>query len=157
MNAAVRSFFVVAVVAVATWGEGGATAASLLVQHVLLAAGFVAAAVVFPGGAYEPSRGPSAAWLVFAVLAGVGAVVAPCAYAAWLVLVEIVAFGTMVWLASGDPPALARVLPLAVALLASAHGLAAVVQKLSGSPRPAWHSKSAPRWRRCFLLALTPS
>ena len=136
MNAAVRSFFVVAIVAVATWGEGGATAASLLVQHVLLAA-FVVAAVVFPGGAYAPSRGPSAAWLVFAVLAGAGAAVAPCAYAAWLVLVEIVAFGTMVWLASGDPPALARALPSAVALLASAHGLAAVVQKFSGSPRPA--------------------
>jgi O-antigen ligase/cytochrome c-type biogenesis protein CcmH/NrfG len=137
MSAAVRACFVVAVVAVATLGEGGAAASSLLVQHLLLAAAVLAFAVVFPGAAYAPSRGPSAAWLSFAVLAAAGAMVAPYAYAAWLVLVEIVAFGALVWLASGDPPALFRILPSAVALLASAHGLVAVVQKLSGSPRPA--------------------
>ncbi len=137
MSAAVRAFFVVAVVAVATLGEGGAAASSLLVQHLLLAAACLVFAVAFPAAAYAPSRGPSAAWLSFAVLAAAGAVVAPYAYAAWLVLVEIVGFGTLVWLAAGDPPALFPVLPPAVAALASAHGLAAVVQKLSGSPRPA--------------------
>lgn len=137
MSGALRASFVVAVVAVATLGEGGAAPASLLVQHLLLAAACAAFAVAFPGAAYAPSRGPTAAWLAFAVLAAAGAMVAPYAYAAWLVLVEIVAFGTLVWLASGDPPALLRVLPSAVALLASAHGLAAIAQKLSGSPRPA--------------------
>jgi O-antigen ligase/cytochrome c-type biogenesis protein CcmH/NrfG len=137
MSAALRAFFVVAVVAVATLGEGGATATSLLVQHLVLAAACVTFAAALPGAGYAPSRGPSAAWLAFAVLAAAGAMVAPYAYAAWLVLVEIVAFGTLVWLASGDPPALLRVLPSAVALLAAAHGLAAIVQKLSGSPRPA--------------------
>jgi O-antigen ligase len=137
MRAAVRGFFVVAVVAVATLGEGGAAASSLLIQHLLLAAACLTFAVLIPGADHAPPRGPAVAWLSFAVLAAAGAVTAPYAYAAWLVLVEIVAFGTLVWLASGDPSALFRVLPAAVALLASGHGLAAIVQRLSGSPRPA--------------------
>jgi O-antigen ligase len=137
MSVGARGIFVVAVVAVATLGEGGASASSLLVQHLLLAAACPTFAAVIPAPAHGPSRGPAAAWLAFAALAAVGAVTAPYAYAAWLVLVEIVAFGTLVWLASGDPSALFRVLPWAVALLASAHGLAAIVQRLSGSPRPA--------------------
>ena len=137
MSAQVRALVVVAVVAVATFGEGGASASSLLVSHLLLAAAFAVFAVLFPDSAYAPSREPSWAWLGFAALAGAGAVVAPYAYAAWLVLIEILAFGTMFWLACGDPPALNRILPPAVAVLASAHGLAAVVQKFSGSPRPA--------------------
>ena len=132
-----RAFVVVAVIAVATLGEGGASASSLLVSHLLLATAFAAFAIFFPDLAFAPSRGPSWAWLCFAALAGAGAVVAPYAYAAWLVLIEILAFGTLFWLACGDPPALNRILPPAVAVLASAHGLAAVVQKFSGSPRPA--------------------
>lgn len=137
MTALVRALVVVAVVGVATFGEGGAAASSLLVSHLLLAAAFAAFVVLFPESAHAPSRGPSQAWLCFAALAAAGAVVAPYAYAAWLVLIEILAFGTMAWLASGDPPALARMLPAAVALLASGHGIAAIVQKISGSPRPA--------------------
>ena len=137
MSALVRAFVVVTVVAVATFGEGGASASSLLVSHLLLAAALAVFAVFFPHSAFAPSRGPSWAWLCFAALAGAGAVVAPYAYAAWLVLIEILAFGTLFWLACGDPPALNRILPPAVAVLASAHGLAAVVQKFSGSPRPA--------------------
>ena len=137
MSAQARAFVVVFVIAVATFGEGGASASSLLVSHLLLAAALAVFAVFFPHSAFAPSRGPSWAWLCFAALAGAGAFVAPYAYAAWLVLIEILAFGTMFWLACGDPPALNRIFPPAVAVLASAHGLAAVVQKFSGSPRPA--------------------
>ncbi len=137
MTARARAFVVVAVVAVATLGDGGASAYSLLVSHLLLAGAFAVFAIFFPEVAYAPSRGPSWAWLGFAALAGVGALVAPYAYAAWLVLIEILAFGTLFWLASGAPKALERILPPAMAVLAGAHGLAAVVQKFSGSPRPA--------------------
>jgi O-antigen ligase len=137
MSATVRALAVAAVVAVATLGEGGGSAQGLLATHLLLATAFAVAAVAFPAATHVPSRGPSFAWLAFALLLGAGAVAAPYAYAAWLVVVEIVAFGTLAWLASADPSAVARVLPWVVALLASGHGLTAVVQKLSGSPRPA--------------------
>jgi tetratricopeptide (TPR) repeat protein len=62
---------------------------------------------------------------------------APYAYAAGLTMVELIAFGALFWLASGDPKTLARPLAPAVAVLASMHGIVAVVQKISGSPRPA--------------------
>ena len=137
MTASVRAFVVVAVVAVATLGEGGASAPSLLVSHLLLAAAVAVFAVVLPGAAHAPSRGPAWAWLGFAALVGVGAVVAPYAYAAWLVLIELLAFGTLCWLASGAPLALNRIFPAALAVLATAHGLAAVAQRFSGSARPA--------------------
>jgi len=136
MTATLRASFVVAVVALATWGEGGASAGALLVTHVLLAVA-VAACVAGRGAGSVPSFRPTAAWLVFAALAGLGALAAPYAYAAWLVLVEILAFGSLVWLASGDPVALARRLTPACAVLAVAHGTLAIVQRVSGSPRPA--------------------
>jgi O-antigen ligase len=137
MRAWARAFAVVALIAVATLGEGGASAASLVVAHVLLAGAFAVFSVFVPDPAYGPSRGPSRAWLCFAALAAAGAFVAPYAYAAWLVLLEILAFGTLCWLASGAPSFLDRILPAAIAALASAHGLAAVVQRFAGSPRPA--------------------
>jgi O-antigen ligase len=137
MTAGARAFSVVAVVAVATWGEGGAAALSLVVAHLLLAAAVAVFAVILPDAAYAPSKGPALAWLGFAVLAGAGAVVAPYAYAAWLTLVEIVAFGALYWLASGNPLVLSSILAPAFAALASVHGIVAVVQKLSGSARPA--------------------
>jgi len=135
MRGIVRAACVVAVVAVATLGEGGASAWSLLAQHLLVAA--AVSVFAWPAADFVPSRGPTTAWLTFALLAAAGAVAAPYAYAAWLVLVEIAVFGAVVWLASGTPAALARVLPPAVAVLAASHGLAAVVQRVSGSPRPA--------------------
>ncbi len=137
MTGRAKAFVVVAVIAVATLGEGGASAYSLLVSHLLLAGAVAMFAIFFPGSGYAPSRGPTWAWLCFAALAAAGAFAAPYAYAAWLVLIEILAFGTLFWLASGAPKALDRLLPPAIAALASAHGLAAVVQKFSGSPRPA--------------------
>ena len=137
MTGRFRAAWVVAVVALATFGEGGAAASTLLAVHLLLAAAIASAVLVFPAAATVPSRGPSTAWLVFAVLAAAGGVLAPYAYAAWLVLVEIVAFGSMAWLSSGAAAELARALPAAVAVLASAHSVAAVAQRIAGNPRPA--------------------
>jgi O-antigen ligase len=137
MSAFVRAAFVVAVVAIATLGEGGASATSLVVQHLVLAIAVAAGAVLLEPADHAPSRAPAIAWLAFAGLAALGAFVAPYAYAAWLVLVEILAFGVLAWIASAGAVVLARVLPPAIALLATGHGLAAVVQKLRGDARPA--------------------
>jgi tetratricopeptide (TPR) repeat protein len=128
---------VVAVLGVATLGEGGAAAQSLVVSHLLLAVAVAACALLLREAEYAPARGPAVLWLAFAALAAVGACFAPYGYAAWRVLIELVAFASVFWLATGDPPALRKVLPPAVALLGAAHGLNAVVQKLSGSSRPA--------------------
>jgi len=132
-----RAAVAVSVIAVATLGEGGASASSLLVCHLLLAGAFASFLVFFPDPAYAPSRGPAWAWLGFAALAAMGAFVAPYAYAAWLVLIEILAFGILCWLASGAPKAIQGLFPPAIAVLASAHGLVAIVQRTAGSPRPA--------------------
>ena len=43
----------------------------------------------------------------------------------------------MAWLASGAPQTMARVLPPVLALLTAVHAVAAIVQKLTGTPRPA--------------------
>ena len=137
MSAAFRAAVVVAVVSIATLGEGGASATSLLLQHLLLAAGVAIAALAFPPSGHTPQRGPSIAWAVFVALAAAAAAAAPYAYAAWLVVVEIVAFSAMAWLAAGEPQATSRALPPAIALLAAAHGVTAVAQKLAGGARPA--------------------
>jgi tetratricopeptide (TPR) repeat protein len=95
MNATARAALVMGVVVVATFGEGGASAPSLLAQHLILAAAVVAA-VVWPGDTSSvPRRGPATAWLGFAGAVAVGALFVPYAYAAWLVLVEIAAFGVL--------------------------------------------------------------
>ena len=136
MSVRLRAFAVVAVVAVATFGEGGATAGSALATHVLLALAVAAAVFAFPVGTHAPAREPGASWLVFAVLAAASASLAPYAYAAWLVLIEILAFGSVAWLASGDPEASSRQLVPGVAILASIHGSVAVAQRISGNSRP---------------------
>jgi O-antigen ligase len=137
MSAAFRAAVVVAVVSIATLGEGGASATSLLLQHLLLAAGVAIAALALPPSGHAPQRGPSIAWAVFVALTAAAAAAAPYAYAAWLVVVEIVAFSAMAWLAAGEPQATARALAPAIALLAAAHGVTAVAQKLAGGARPA--------------------
>jgi O-antigen ligase len=137
MTSTVRSLCVIAVIGISTMGEGGAAASGLLVSHLLLAASVAAFAVFYPRSAYAPSRGPVLAWLCFAAFAAAGAVIAPYAYAAWLILVELIAFGALFWLACGDPSALARVLPAAIAVFASTHGIVALAERISGNPRPA--------------------
>ena len=137
MSGRVRAFAVAAVVAIATLGEGGAAASGLLAVHLLLAAAVVACVLLLPATASAPSRIPSTAWLAFVVMACLSAAVAPYAYAAWLVLVELLAFSTVVWLASGAPHAVAGLLTPVLALLAFAHGAMALAEKLSGTSRPA--------------------
>jgi O-antigen ligase len=132
-----RAAAVLGVLALATWGEGGASAPSLLATHLVLAAAVGAAVLALPCAGTRPAGAPAAAWVVFAVLAGASAAIAPYAYAAWLVVVEIIAFGSMVWLAAGAPAALTAGLPPVIALLATAHGVAATAQKLGGASRPA--------------------
>jgi len=137
MSGLVRGLLVAVILGVATLGEGGASAGSLVIQHVLLAIGVAAAVFLRPPAPFVPSKAPSLGWLAFACCAAAGAIVAPYGYAAWLVLIEVAAFGSVAWLAAGDPAAWTRVLPPAVALFAGAHGAAAVVQRFAGTARPA--------------------
>jgi O-antigen ligase/tetratricopeptide (TPR) repeat protein len=132
-----RALVVAALMAVATLGEGGAAAGSLVVQHVLLALAIAAVVLVVPPSSHVPAKAPALAWLAFAALAAAGAATAPYAYAAWLVMVEIVAFGALAWMAAGDPAAWRRIVPPAIAVVAAAHGVHAIVQELGGALRPA--------------------
>ncbi|HEX4824941.1 MAG TPA: O-antigen ligase family protein [Candidatus Polarisedimenticolaceae bacterium] len=132
-----RMAAVALVIAVATLGEGGASAASLVVQHVLIAAFAVGAVLVRREARFHVSPRVAAAWLVFAALVAAGALAAPYAYGAWLVVVEIGAFGTLVSLAAADPQAWARVVPPAVAALGALHGIVAIFEKVRGDARPA--------------------
>ena len=130
------AYVVALVAAIATTGDGGASPESLLVQHLLVAIAVVAALLGRRSGA-TPEGGPAKMWLAFAALAALGACVAPYAYAAWLVIVEILSFGAVAWLAASNPASMRRVLPPVVAIVASAHGVAAVIQRVSGAARPA--------------------
>ena len=137
MKGALRAAAVCAVVVVATWGEGGAAAPSLLATHLMVAIAMAMFVAVFPGESEAPSFRPAAAWLVFAACVAAGAMRAPYAYAAWLVMVELAAFASIVWLAAGNRLAVSHFLPPVVAVIAAAHGIGAVAERLRGSPRPA--------------------
>lgn len=137
MSGLVRAFVIAAVIGIATLGEGGASASSLVVQHVLLALGLAVCVFGLRPANATPAKGPAVGWLIFAALAAAGAAAAPYAYAAWLVMIEIVAFGTIAWMSAGDPAAWARIVPPVLACYAGAHGLVALVEKASGIARPA--------------------
>ena len=160
MNATVQAALVMSVVAVATLGEGGASAPSLLVQHLILAAAVVAAVVSPRDSSCVARRGPATVWLGFAGAVAIGALFVPYAFAAWLVLVEVAAFGVLAWLACGEPAALARLLPWGVAVLTVGHGLAALVQKAGGTTRPAstfLNPSHLGAWLAAGVLVLTSS
>lgn len=137
MRAWLRTAIVLAAVATATIGEGGATPAALLAQHLLIAAAVVACAAMRTPSTDVVSPGPARAWLAFAACAAAGALVAPYAYAAWLVLVEITAFGALAALAAGEPSTLASAIVPAVGVVGVVHALVAIAQRIGGEPRPA--------------------
>jgi O-antigen ligase len=137
MSARLRAVCVAVVVAAATLGEGGAAPSVLLGVHLVLAVGAAVFLISAHPSSSVPERAPAMAWAGFVVCVGFGALVAPYAYAAWLVIVEIAAFGALAWLACGESDTLARMLPPALAVVAGAHGVAAVAQRLAGASRPA--------------------
>ena len=137
MSGVARAGAVALVVAIATFGEGGASAGSLVAQHLLIALTAVVAVTARREATSSPSERVASAWLIFAGLVAVGAFAAPYAYGAWLVVVEITAFGTVAWLAAGDPDAWRRIVLPATVALGALHGVIAVVEKVGGEARPA--------------------
>ncbi len=137
MSGRLRAALILAVVAISTIGEGGASADSLLAVHLLLAAGVALFVFLVPEAPFVPDRSPSIAWLLFALVAAVSAAAAPYAYAAWLVLIEIAAFGSLVWLTCGEPDAVGAWLGPGVAALGAVHGTLAIAARVTGEQRPA--------------------
>jgi len=122
--------------ALATLGDGGMSPFSLLAQHLAVLAAILIALFRTPS-AFGPDRAPARAWLAFAALAALGALGAPYAYGAWLVLVDLTVCGALAWLVAREPGPMRVALPATIGALAAMHGIAAVVQKLGGTSRPA--------------------
>jgi tetratricopeptide (TPR) repeat protein/O-antigen ligase len=132
----IRGAGLLLLLALATFGEGGSSAPSLLAQHallVLLGLGVLAAGGLTPAALPRSVVVPFAA---FGVLAVAGALSAPYAYAAWLVVVEIAAFACVAWLAASIGPALLPRLAFGMAAVALVQSILAVAQRASGTLRP---------------------
>src|SRR5262249_3338871 len=134
---AFRLAVILAVVAVATLGEGGAQAPALLTIHLVLGIGCAIVLIAGRRSGFAPSPLPTWTFLAFGALAAGGPLLALYAYAAWLVLVGILGFGALAGMSAGAPGGLARLLPGAMALLATGHAASAVIERLSGAARPA--------------------
>lgn len=130
-----RSAGIVLVLAAATLGEGGASARSLLAQHAVLLA-LALAALATPHAESRLPRRVTVPFAVFLGLALAGALLAPYAYAAWLVVVEIAAFSFVAWLAASVGAPLWPRLALGLSAVAVAASAWAVVQRASGALRP---------------------
>jgi O-antigen ligase/Tfp pilus assembly protein PilF len=133
----IRGAGLVLLLALATFGEGGASAPSLLAQHsllVLLGLGVLLSGGGSPSGALP--RRVVAPFAVFGALAVAGAVLAPYGYAAWLVVVEIAAFAFVAWLSASVGPALLPRLAAGLGAVALAQAVWAVAQRASGTLRP---------------------
>jgi O-antigen ligase len=144
----------VALPALATLGEGGAAADSMLAWHallLLLLLWTLLAPVVTQDRNEARTGGALIAGALFLALALLGALLAPFAYAAWLTLLELAAFLAIFLLAARSGPRLLPSLRLVVAVAAAAQGLLALYQRLLlGEPRPAGTFLN-PNYLACWL------
>jgi tetratricopeptide (TPR) repeat protein len=123
--------------ALATLGEGGASVVGLVAWHALVVVLVIGA--LTSGTVRRTAAGaPLCAWALFLILAALGAIRAPYAYAAWLNAVELAAVTAVFVLASRSGPNLARLAVWPVAFAAAAQSLLALFQRFAlGQPRPA--------------------
>ena len=124
------------VLLVATLGEGGAEPTALLIWHGLLLAAVVVSRFLPTDRRLDPGFALCLGLFGLAVAAGVS--VAPFAYGAWVLAIEVAAFCGMAWMAARlGPDAIPRVAPVLLAA-AMLHGLLAIWQGfVEGEPRPA--------------------
>jgi O-antigen ligase len=129
-----------ALLVVATLGEGGAEATSLLVWHTLLVA-FVIVELVLAESekpTWRLATGPLAGFFVFFGVALIGAARAPYGFAAWLYLLELAAFAAIVWLASRRGSDLLSIVATPLMLVAAVQSVLFLVQRyVLGQARPA--------------------
>ena len=118
--------------AVATLGQGGGSALSLLLWHGLLLLILLATLARAPretDGAWSLPAGPLVTFGLFSVLAAAGAVLAPYGYAAWLVGLEIAAFGALLVLSARVGPGLLDRLVGPLLAVACLHGVFVIYQR----------------------------
>lgn len=140
MSPAASALALMALLALATLGEGGASAEGLLTVHGGIVALLVVSLLERRGDGSPrglPATGPAAAFGGFALLAAAGACLAPYRFAAGLVMLEIAGFAAVAWMSARCHDAMSRTLPVAVPFIAAVHGLIAVAQRLQGADRPA--------------------
>jgi O-antigen ligase len=145
----------VALPTIATLGEGGAAADSLLVWHALLLL-LLLWALLAPAGERGRNEARTGGALIaaalFLALAAMGTLIVPFAYAAWLTLLELAAFLAVFLLAARSGPRLLPSLRLVVAVTAAAQGLLTLYQRLMlGEPRPAGTFLN-PNYLACWLV-----
>jgi O-antigen ligase len=131
----------VVLLCLSTVGEGGAKPTALLAWHVFLTL-LILGMLWKPGGRREPFRvvapGPLGGFAAFCGVALVAAALAPFGYAAWLVLLEIGAFGALAVLAARFGPELVRWAGLPLLAVAGVQTALAAGQRIAGGElRPA--------------------
>lgn len=137
------TLLLVALPAVATLGEGGASALGLVLWHALFVALAISALLDGAGAGVERERRglavvPLGAWFLFLGVAALGALRVSYAYAAWLNAVELSAVTVVAVLAARRGPGLIRLAVWPLALAALAQSLLALFQRFAqGQPRPA--------------------
>lgn len=134
----------VALLALATLGEGGGSPAGLLGWHGLL---MLLLIVALSRPAWDPSDsdpgsqsipgGVAVGWTLFLVLCVLGAARVPYAYGAILVLLELAAWTATVYLGCVAGPGLLRRIVTPLALVGALQGLLAVYQSVATDSRPA--------------------
>ena len=129
----------VALLLLASLGEGGAAATSLLLWHAGLA--LLIAAALLGSRASRPrgvAAAPAGAFLLYAAVALAAACVAPYGYAAWLFLLEIACVGAVGWLAARAGPDLLPGASIALLVGAACQSGLALVQRFAlDEARPA--------------------
>jgi O-antigen ligase len=127
----------VAVLVLATLGEGGARPEALLLTHGLVVALLAVAVSIAPARTLPWTKAPVALFLAFAALVAVNAALSPYAYAAFLVLLEIGAFLGVGLLAARHGPDFPASASLGLLAAAAGQSLWVVGQWIAGQPRPA--------------------
>jgi tetratricopeptide (TPR) repeat protein len=136
-GASLAEWGVILLVLVSTLGEGGADPDALLLWHAWLAA-MVVLALLGSAPRRIPARGPTLGYLALVAVAIVGAARAPYAYAAGLFLVELAAFGAVVWLAARAGPTTLTRCRAPLAIVAAAQSALFLTQRFAlGQVRPA--------------------
>ena len=129
----------VALLLLASLGEGGAAATALLVWHAGLAL-LVATALLGARGAraHGIAAAPAGAFLLYAAVALAAACDAPYGYAAWLFLLEVGCVGAVAWLAAGAGPDLLPGASIALLVGAACQSGLVLVQRFAlDEARPA--------------------
>jgi O-antigen ligase len=149
------AFGLIALPSLATLGEGGAEAGSLLAWHGWLLL-LVLWALLAPGGREEGqgriASAPLKAGALFLALAALGAAFAPFFFAAWLTCLEIAAWLAVLLLAARSGDQLLPRLRWLVAVVAAAQGTLALYQRIVlEEARPAGTFLN-PNYLACWLV-----